>query len=1180
MIGTLINERYRVIAELGRGGMGVVYNAHDELLDRDVAVKVLSASELGSQGRARLLHEARAAARLNHPNIINVYDAGEMDGSSYIVMELLHGDSLYERRPTSLAEILTVARQILAALGHAHSHGIVHRDLKPENVFLTPEGVVKLTDFGLAHSVASRVSVDGAIIGTVFYLPPEQALGQTVDGRSDLYSLGAMLYELLTGRLPFSASDPLVVVSQHLYAPVVPPRTYAPDLPPALDSLILRMLAKKPEDRPATAAEVLQAINELGIDVSGQARPPLELILPETISPVHRLVLDRMVGRERELEEARGLWMSAQGGVSQVLTVSGETGIGKTPFIRDVTAMVRMSSGLALMAECYSEGTTPYAPVVQWLRAGLPLLSPGALSGAALAALVHFVSELAVNYPDMPVLAPVEPRAEQQRLFESFAAFCAALSAQAPLLLVVEDIHWADSGTLYLIRHLARRARAGRLPLMIVLTYREEDLNQCPSFQEILFDLNHERLLYRIKLARFNHDQTRQILEVMFQQEVPEDFVDGIYRETEGNLFYMEEVVKSLVEEGKICIDCGQWELPAMTDLQIPQSVRLAIETRLEKLSPSAREALRLAAIIGREFDFVTLRHASDLDEETLIEALELAAQTRLIEEIPGRGQAHEERFAFAHSLIPATLREGLSGMRRHRLHRRVVSAIEKLRPEDYETLAYHAEQAGDEDCARTYFELAGKRALEVFANQEAYRYLQIALDIPGVGSETDRARLLCHVAEALFRLVRYGEAAQAWQEAAGLFRTAGDHGAFANATARAARAIWHTQDNLKPLEICLKGLDTVKALVGSGEFPPETPGMAALLHEAGRSFRFQNRSVEARPYVEKALDMAEQLELVEIQADTLATMGILQGSSYEEKRAILIRAVELAESAGALGTAIRAHDNLADVLTSIGDYPGARAQCLRNRELAHLVGIPLWEYRELAYAASVSLDMADLAAAESELEEVRQIRKGLAGPTEHDQFVEVLEAHVRFRRGQQEEALNRLERIRDEITDKDADAHRIADISWDLAILNFARGDLVKASAYLRETVANGDRAQHWDRSTSRGVLAVLLARQGLLEEAQIMLLEARALAGPYPTAAAMRAMEWAEAGLAEAEARFEDAWNDYDEAARGCGEMGARWYQALILQDWANALVRSGRSEQDTKVRGLRAQVRAILR
>ncbi len=271
MIGTVLDERYRIDSELGQGGMGTVYRAHDTLLDRDVAVKVMSETALGTEGRVRLMREARATAQLNHPNIVSVYDAGETDPSTssgqaapFIVMELVEGESLHDRRPEALDDILAIARQVCAALDHAHAHGIIHRDLKPENVMILPDGTAKLMDFGLARSAASRLTAEGTLIGTVFYLAPEQALGAEIDHRADLYALGVTLYELTTGVLPFTAADPFAVITQHLNTPVVPPRAKNAQIPSALDNLIVQLLSKDPQDRPASAAEVLQALEQPG----------------------------------------------------------------------------------------------------------------------------------------------------------------------------------------------------------------------------------------------------------------------------------------------------------------------------------------------------------------------------------------------------------------------------------------------------------------------------------------------------------------------------------------------------------------------------------------------------------------------------------------------------------------------------------------------------------------------------------------------------------------------------------------------------------------------------------------------------------------------------------------------------------------------------------------------------
>ena len=202
---------------------------------------------------------------LNHPHIVSVYDVGEDQGFPFFVMELVDGPNLGQTPPHDLQQIVEFACQICAALEHAHVNKIVHRDLKPANVLLSgsPPTIAKLADLGLAlPSRGSRISHAGTIVGTAAYMAPEQALGKTVDGRTDLYALGVVLYELTTGRVPFPGNDPLATISQHLHAPVVPPRVLRPDLPRALETVILRLLAKDPAQRFATAAETSTALRD------------------------------------------------------------------------------------------------------------------------------------------------------------------------------------------------------------------------------------------------------------------------------------------------------------------------------------------------------------------------------------------------------------------------------------------------------------------------------------------------------------------------------------------------------------------------------------------------------------------------------------------------------------------------------------------------------------------------------------------------------------------------------------------------------------------------------------------------------------------------------------------------------------------------------------------------------
>lgn len=261
--------KYRILEPLGRGGMAQVYKAYHPQLDRHVAIKVLR-SDLTEEAEflARFQREARAAAALRHPNIVQVYDFEMQDGLYYMVMELLEGNTLKahlnafrtrgERMPPG--EAILILRDVLDSLSYAHQQGIIHRDLKPANILLTKDGQAVLTDFGIAQIVGgTQYTTAGALMGTLNYISPEQGLHGICDARSDLYSLGVVYYEMLTGKVPFDADTPLAILMKHLNDPIAPPRASNPDIPPPLEAVAFKALAKDPDDRYQSASEMKQA---------------------------------------------------------------------------------------------------------------------------------------------------------------------------------------------------------------------------------------------------------------------------------------------------------------------------------------------------------------------------------------------------------------------------------------------------------------------------------------------------------------------------------------------------------------------------------------------------------------------------------------------------------------------------------------------------------------------------------------------------------------------------------------------------------------------------------------------------------------------------------------------------------------------------------------------------------
>ena len=719
-IGTILRDRYRLDSELGRGGMGTVYRATDLELQREVAVKILSATSHTSEGRERLIREARAAAALNHPHIVTIHDVGEASGLPFLVMELVAGPRLSQAKPTDLSRVVEIAVQICAALEHAHAASIVHRDLKPDNVLLSGTSHasnVKLADLGLALPAhGARISRAGVIVGTAAYMAPEQALGQPVDGRSDLYALGVLIYELTTGRVPFTGDDPLTVVSQHVHAPVVPPRVLRPDLPRALEAIIVRLLAKDPAHRFNTAAETRAALLESLIEKDETSASDAA----SAVAILDALSRGRLVGRATELAEARELWHRARQGRGHAVLLSGEPGAGKSRLAREITIQAAVDGALVLTGGCYEyEATTPYLPFVEafrrWVREERDDDKLRDILGEAAPQIAKLAPEIETRLGPFPEQPPLPPHEERLLFFDAVAHVFSNIARRQSLLLYADDLHWADRGTLWLLGHLLRQLREERV--LIVGAYRETELDRAHPLAKSLVDWNRERLITRIALRRFNTDETGDQLSALLGEHVSGEFAVAVHRETEGNPFFVEEVLKALIERGSVRRDNGRWSRCEMDELLIPQSVKEAIGHRLDRVSQECNEVLRLGAILGKVFTFDELTAAAEQSEDALLDALDEATGAQLIASAAG------DSFSFTHDKIREVLYEELNPIRRRRLHRHVAEGIER-NPEKFactvEKLAHHFIQAGDHERALHYAKQAAAEAQRVFAFDEA----------------------------------------------------------------------------------------------------------------------------------------------------------------------------------------------------------------------------------------------------------------------------------------------------------------------------------------------------------------------------------------------------------------------------------------------------------------------------
>lgn len=986
--------------------MGSVFLAEDTLENnKRIALKTIKSDQEKLPAIERFKNEFKSLTQLHHPNLAEVYDFGTVSyggsvgqGTSsakleyFFTMEYVEGEDFFKATENlSYEQLYGLVVQICRALEYVHRRGVLHNDLKPENILiktLDKEGyLAKLMDFGLADEKPTP----GKIKGTAHYIAPEVALGKSATPLSDLYSLGVVLYQVSTRRLPFVGKDAVEVLKNQIEQDPNPPQRIKADIPEELQTIILKLLSKKPKSRYQSAQEVIEAINNL-------TQKDFQIDTQETEKSY--LLAGKLIGREKEIsffqEQLQRLSKEKKG---SFILIRGESGVGKTRLLNELKYQVQLNNLSYFSGKIASEGSSPYQPVKEILKQIYPQSGESTLKKH-----IWILQKL------MPESFPSESRAEQAKLspeqeklklFDEVTQLLLEFCESKPSILGLDDLQLADQASLELLIYISRNIKG--YPLSILGTYQEQKRGEETGntfFENEAQELKAEGLLNEVHLEPFDPQGIEELLKsILGVEAVPSGFIEKLKELTGGNPFFLQEVMKAILERKSFSRKDIYWSLEKFdfSEIKIPSTLRGILSERVKKLEPQLLSLVQTFAVFNRAVETEFLQKAFQKSEDELLSGLDSLQKMEILK---AEKENEKEVYSFTNAQIREVIYEQMESESRKRMHQHLGLLLEEFcRPNHRaysEELAYHFINSYDEKRALSYSLLAGRHSRKLYANNDSVKFLESTLPLL---EKRKNHRVASKVYENLLELYqllgKYDLAIQkfeewvkiclanrkkamAFEKIGMIYEKKGEYDLALEHLQKGMQNLGVEEHTFEMARLCY---DTGYVHARKGEFEQaktlyqkalnilkdkkdntSQKEMGKLLNATGIVHWFQSEYDQATEYYHKSIDIFQKIKDEQELPSPYNNLGNISFAlgNYDQAIEYYQKSLWMREKIGDINATAGSYNNLGNAYYKKGNFSEALRNYKRSASIYSRIGARSSLIIPLSNIANISLDQAD----------------------------------------------------------------------------------------------------------------------------------------------------------------------------------------------------------------------------